>query len=131
MSAVDLYAAVSVGKTAVWIEYPTIVRFVPVDRSGAADASEAAARAARTSRGSTERRTVGRPPFLIDLVEFWRLMTGISVRQIRTHEKGPLAGPSLGTPLARATRSDARSSPGGPSAPRSPRTRPSHLRTGT
>jgi len=41
---------VSFGKTAVGIEYPTIVRFVPVDRSGAADASEAAARAARTSR---------------------------------------------------------------------------------
>src|SRR6476661_3950084 len=49
----------------VGMEYPTIVRFVPADRVGAADASETAVRAASKSRGRTERRTVGRPPFSI------------------------------------------------------------------
>jgi hypothetical protein len=60
---------------------------VSLDRPVAAVATDAVASEVNRAMRASERRFKGVQPFSIELVEFARLMTGISICQIRTEQE--------------------------------------------
>src|SRR5216683_779601 len=88
-AAVAWYAEMSFGKTDVGIEYATSESVVSLLRPVWPAAVEDAASAARTVTRASERRIRRSQPFSIELVEFGRLMTAISMCQALTGRMRP------------------------------------------